>query len=352
MTSRQRVEIALQHKEPDRVPIDFWCSRAMAQKLEHAKGKPLGELLDDWDVDLRYAEGPRYIGPPLGPDADLWGVRRVSVAAGGESYSDVIEFPLASATTVPDIESYSHWPSADWFDYAPLRQQCETIRASGRVACFMGDRLNRIAQLKPAMYLRGVQQILVDLVASPQIARAIFRRIRSFYLEYERRALEAAGGALDILVTGDDFGTQQGPLLAPLVWRRFFKRRYRALFEPIRRAGKKVLFHSCGQIEPFLEELRDVGASAIWPQLPLFDHCRLARRCRELGLAVQLHPDRGELMQRARPREVREYIQRLVEEFDCLSGGSWLYFEVDPGFPWANVRAMFETAMELRATAH
>jgi hypothetical protein len=37
-----------------------------------------------------------------------------------------------------------------------------------------------------------------------------------------------------------------------------------------------------------------------------------------------------------------------VEEFDCLSGGAWLYLEVDPGFPWDNVRAMFETAMELR----
>jgi hypothetical protein len=48
---------------------------------------------------------------------------------------------------------------------------------------------------------------------------------------------------------------------------------------------------------------------------------------------------------------VREYIRRLVEEFDCLSGGSWLYLEVDPGFPWANVQAMFETAMELRAAA-
>jgi hypothetical protein len=39
-----------------------------------------------------------------------------------------------------------------------------------------------------------------------------------------------------------------------------------------------------------------------------------------------------------------------VNEFDCLSGGSWLYLEIDPGFPWANVRALFETAMELRKT--
>jgi hypothetical protein len=53
-------------------------------------------------------------------------------------------------------------------------------------------------------------------------------------------------------------------------------------------------------------------------------------------------------MQRATPQQVRTYLMRLVEEFACLSGGSWLYLEVDPGFPWANVQAMFETVMELR----
>jgi hypothetical protein len=45
---------------------------------------------------------------------------------------------------------------------------------------------------------------------------------------------------------------------------------------------------------------------------------------------------------------VRSYLLRLVDELDCLSGGSWLYLEVDPGFPWPNVQALFETAMQLR----
>jgi hypothetical protein len=45
---------------------------------------------------------------------------------------------------------------------------------------------------------------------------------------------------------------------------------------------------------------------------------------------------------------VRAYLLNLVEEFDCLSGGSWLYLEVDPGFPWANIEVMFDTVRELR----
>ncbi len=120
------------------------------------------------------------------------------------------------------------------------------------------------------------------------------------------------------------------------------------LFEPIRKAGKRIFFHSCGQITPLLEDLHLLGVDAIWPQLSLYDHRWLAHLCRELDLTVQLHPDRGDLMQRATPRQVQDYLLRLVEEFDCLNGGSWLYIEIDPGFPWENVQALFETVMQLR----
>ena len=88
--------------------------------------------------------------------------------------------------------------------------------------------------------------------------------------------------------------------------------------------------------------------NAIWPQLPLFDLRDLAKRCRDLRLAVQLHPDRGDLMQRRGPADVRAYIHKMLDDFDTRSGGSWLYIEIDPGFPWPNVQALFETAMELR----
>ena len=55
-------------------------------------------------------------------------------------------------------------------------------------------------------------------------------------------------------------------------------------------------------------------------------------------------------MQRGTPEDVRDCVYRLVDTFDPLSGGSWLYIEIDPGFPWENVKALLETAMELRAS--
>ncbi len=154
----------------------------------------------------------------------------------------------------------------------------------------------------------------------------------------------------DAIGVGDDFGTQQGLILSPEIWRRFFAPRYRELFAPAKRAGLKVIFHSCGAIGQLLEDLREVGVDAIWPQLPLFDHCDLARRCRELGLAVQLHPDRGDLMQRGTPDQVRAEVLRLCDIFDISGGGSWLYVEIDPGFAWVNVAALLNVVQELRNT--
>jgi len=195
--------------------------------------------------------------------------------------------------------------------------------------------------------LRPFDDVLVDIAQdTPEI-----NRLADLLAEhYSIMIANALAVGADAIAVFDDFGTQQAPMMSLKTWRRFFAPRYRALFEPAVKAGKGVFFHSCGGVGPLLEDLRGVGATAVWPQLPLFDHRELARRCRALGLAVQMQPDRGDLMQRRGPAEVRDHVRRLVDEFQTRGGGSWLHVEIDPGFPWGNVRALLETAMELRKT--
>jgi uroporphyrinogen decarboxylase len=194
--------------------------------------------------------------------------------------------------------------------------------------------------------LRPFDDVLVDIYNDT----LEINRLVDLLLEYNGTIIQnALLTGVDAVAVGDDFGTQQGMMMSPVVWRRFFKKRYKALMEPAVKAGKQIFFHSCGQIWPILEDLREIGVNAIWPQLQVYDLPELAHRCRQLGLVVQLHPDRGDLMQRSTPQQVRDYILHLVDEFDCLSGGSWLYLEIDPGFPWENVKTLFETAMKLRS---
>jgi len=214
MDSRERVFLALDFHEPDRVPVDFWGSSGFYRALRKTSGMDKEAFLNQHDVDFRYIEGPRYVGPPLechgsGTEVDIWGVPRRAVAVptpyGEETYKEVAASPLGDAASADEVDAYAHWPSPDWFDYTIVQAQCEAIRKKGRIVVFMGDRLNRIAQLKPAMYLRGTKQILLDMGLNPEMAGAIFSNIRRFYCAYAERIFASAKGKLDILLMGDEW---------------------------------------------------------------------------------------------------------------------------------------------------
>ncbi|MFH1085697.1 MAG: uroporphyrinogen decarboxylase family protein [Chloroflexota bacterium] len=272
MNSRERVLCALDHVEPDRVPYDLWVSPGCARKLERATGASLASLREAWDVDLDYIEGPAYIGPPLprgtdGSDVDLWGVRRapvtVQVGDGAEVYMEVTHSPLAAATTPEEVLAYPHWPLPDWFDYGGIAAQCRAIRARGRAAVFQGDRLNRIAQLKPALYLRGVEAFLMDLRLQPELCATILERIQAFYCAYAERILEAAEGQLDLVLTGDDFGSQRGPLISPALWVQFLGEGFRRYVALAHAYGLRVMHHTCGAVWPIIPLMIERGLDVL-----------------------------------------------------------------------------------------
>lgn len=268
MNSRERTFQALNFEKPDRIPIDFWMSKGLKNKIESTLNISEEMFLDAHDVDLRYIKGPTYIGPPLqkfsdGSEEDIWGVRRrpITVRTSGavETYKEVVNSPLAAATTVEEINDYNHWPSPDWFDYSNIEAQCEKIRKQERVVVFMGGRLNRIAQLKPAMYLRGVEEIFVDMSSNPDLAKAIFSNIRNFYDSYAERIFDAAKGKLDILLMGDDFGYQNGPLLSPNMWVDFLGKGFADYIDIAKSYNLRVMHHTCGGVRPLIPLMIERG---------------------------------------------------------------------------------------------
>jgi len=329
MDSRERTFIALDHQPPDRVPIDFWASSGFKRKLASATGMSFPDFLDTHDVDLRYIDGPAYIGPPLrrfpdGSDEDLWGVRRATVAVGppdaSESYQEVSHSPLAEARTVEEIEAYGRWPDPDWFDYGVVKAQCQAIRERGRVAVFMGDRLNRIAQLKPAMYLRGVERILIDMVEQPDLARAIFGRIRRFYRHYAQRICQAAEGSLDLVLTGDDFGSQNGPLVSPRMWADFLGDGFAEYVGLAQSFGLRVIHHTCGSVRPIVPLMIERGLDVLQSLQPEAADMDPRTLKSQFGDRLAFHG--GISIQRAlpfgRPHDVAVEVKDRIE---ALAGG-------------------------------
>ncbi len=355
MDARERVFLALNHTEPDRVPIDCWMTSAVSQRLRNHFGFSSQEqLLEHFDVDFRYIDGPKYVGPePLvhadGSVDDHWGVPRVRVEVGlGEHasvYREVIDFPLRTATSLEQIRDYPKWPSPDWFDYDCVGEQAAEARRTGKVVVFMGDRMNRCAQLKPAMYLRGIDQILMDLSLAPDIAEYIFQRVAAFYLEYARRTLEAAGGGIDILMMGDDFGTQKGLFVSPDMWRQFLRPGFKAFIDLARQHGCKVAHHSCGSIKPIIPDLIQCGLDILNPVQPdVHDMDRRElkqtfgdRLCFHGSISIQRTLPFGT------PDDVRDEVR---ERFETLGPGGGFIFctahNIQADTPTENIVALFD----------
>jgi len=323
MNSRQRVQLTLAHKEPDRVPIDLWASREVKERLPKHFGLATWDaLLDHWDVDLRVVFGPRYIGPPLrhtddGISTDLWGVTRREVAYGqgatGGIYREVLTSPLAGATTVKEVEDYPGWPSPDWWDYESIAAQCEAL--GGRCVVNAGDRLDRTAQLKTMMYLRGIEQIMYDMVVDPAIVDAMLERIVSYFIEYDRRVFQSAQGRFDIFMMGDDFGMQTGPLVSPDMWRRFFKPGFRAYIELAHSFGLKVMHHTCGSVRDLIPDFIDCGLDILQSLQPRARGMDLAELKREYGSDLAFHGgvDIQQTMPYGTPDDVRLAVRDLME---------------------------------------
>jgi uroporphyrinogen decarboxylase len=353
MNSRERTFLALAHRNGDRIPIDFWATGAVRRALETELGVASSEFLDRYDVDLRYIEGPAYIGPELEPGADIWGVARQNVTAGStgqtESYSEVTAAPLSRATSIAEIERYAHWPDPDWFDYSNVEAQCDAVRSQNRVAVFMGDRLNRVAQLKPAMYLRGTEEIFLDLAERPAMAAALFRKIREFYGAYLERILCAAGGKADIVLTGDDFGAQHGPLISAEMWRAHLKPGFADYLRLIKSHGATAMHHTCGSVVDIIPDMIECGLDVLQSIQPEAAGMSLTELKRRFGKALCFHG--GVSIQRTMPRGTPDDIRREVRRIAEIAkpGAGYIFctaHNLQADTPVANVIALMEAYLE------
>jgi hypothetical protein len=343
MLPRDRVLAAINFQAPDIVPLQIHSSPAGL--FEH--GQKLLDLMrhceedfgdsnrftmpappppEDWDADGRYHAfrtdewGTGWEYRIFG----IWGHRR--------------KYPLADLSALPAYRAPAP-PSCQGPEFEAQAQAARIHKQRYFLTGGAGHLFETMQSLRP------FQDVLIDVTLDTPEINQIADLVAENMVGYVRKAL-----ALDVdaVTFGDDFGMQDRPFFSPQVWRRFFKPRYKRLFEPVLRAGKQVFFHCCGYIPDLLPELADLGVRAVWPQLNAFDLADLAHRCRDLGLAVQLHPDRGELMQRSTPDQIRAYMRKLCETFDARGGGSWVYVEIDPGFPFENVQALFDAVQEIR----
>lgn len=199
--------------------------------------------------------------------------------------------------------------------------------------------------LEKACSLRKYEDVLEDLAFGDVHMIKLLDKLQ------ERMAIEIGDlleSGVDGIQFGDDYGMQETMLLSPKLFRDTFKPRLSELIAPIKKAGKKVFFHSCGYVLPIIEDFKEIGVDAIWPQLNVYNMEEFAAYTRSIGIAVAIHPDRSNLLTKSTPDQVKREMNRYIEAFRPEHGGSWFYLEIDNGFPYANIESMVDVIKDIR----
>ncbi|MCX5907577.1 MAG: hypothetical protein NTY64_10420, partial [Deltaproteobacteria bacterium] len=268
MTHRERVLAAINHRQPDKVPIDLGSTVdssivaggylrlakyfGVTPKVEitHRMMQTVNvdeKVLKSLDIDIRgiFPGAPdKSVATEISPNEyrDAWGCVRVKPS--GSYYFDQVKFPLQGDISVPDIVKYP-WPDPDdpgWTRH--LRPRLNWIRQNTDCAVVLAV---PAAFVHMSQYLRGFQDWFMDFIRDPNLLDTLFDAILEVNLRICRNILKEIGPEVDIILASDDLGTQNGLLVSPGHYKKHIHPRLEKYFRLIHDlTPAKILFHSCG----------------------------------------------------------------------------------------------------------
>ncbi|MCK4678013.1 MAG: hypothetical protein KAT48_07790, partial [Bacteroidales bacterium] len=277
MTSKERVQKALNHKEPDKVPVHMNATKWVVKKLKNTlrvqSDKDLLEALhiDVYDmrgIDLHTGIVPRYAGPENeffpenwgGSICSFWRIKEFENKTIAAWTHNMESPPLSSATKINECKKFK-WPSCDWFDFSALSKQLDewsdfSIMATGG------------SVFQHPTYLRGMDKLMVDMATNPKIANYFFDKFTDFYYEYYRRIFQAAGEKIDVFAVADDFGMQNSLLISPQMFDDYVTPRLKKMINLAHDYDIRFLLHSCGNIKELIPRFIELGVDILDPVQP------------------------------------------------------------------------------------
>ena len=383
MTSRQRVLCALEHREPDRVPIDLGGFQtgihkiAYGQLLDHLGldeeiltldpvqqlAKPSEEILRRFRVDTRYlcAKGPDGFNGTITKNTrkgrlwhdlkDEFGVVW-SMPDDQQMYMDISYHPLADAS-MKDIEDHP-WPDgSDPSRFSDLRAKATDLRNETPYAICTG--IGGVVY-ETCWYLRGLERWFTDMIENPAFCEAMLDRMLKFWTDFYTGFMREAGDLIDVVMIGDDLAGQDGPLFDPRFYVRVVKPRQKALVRHIKSlTNAKIWYHTCGGCKRFIPELIDNGVDILNPvqtSAAGMDADELKRQFGEKIVFWGAGIDSQHILPFAEPARVRREVRRNMNIFK--PGGGYVFnnvHNIQAGVPPENIVALFEAAYEFGAYA-
>ncbi|UCE07659.1 MAG: hypothetical protein JSW07_06385 [bacterium] len=193
--------------------------------------------------------------------------------------------------------------------------------------------------LERLQFLRGTENVYLDLAYNSIELRKLLEMLHEFYLE---DVTAWSQSNVDAVFLMDDWDANQSLLISPEMWRSVFRPLYMEYCEIIQRADKFVFFHSDGHIESIYSDLIEIGVDAINSQLFCMDIEKLAKQYKG-KVTFRGEIDRQHVLPFGTPDEVRQAVRRVRKALDDETGGVIAQCEWGKNNPRENIEAVFES---------
>ncbi len=401
MTSRERILAALNHREPDRVPVDFSGHRSSGiaavayPKLREFLGlppKPIRvydviqqlaiideDVLDRFGVDTielgrgfaldeeswsqwTLPDGTPCLVPswtPLERDDGRWVIRSKTGRVLGQMPDGVLYFeqtyyPFAECDDLQAVSTAleeSMWTAVASppgpIDCQLLSEGAKRLRekTDRAIIGLFGGNLFEIGQ-----FLYRNDRFMMLLAAEPQHAHDFLDKLVEIHLTNLERFLEAVSEHIDIILFGDDLGMQTGPMISPQMYREFFKPRHKLLWNRAKQlADVKVMLHCCGGVRELIPDLIEAGVDALNPVQISCSGMNANRLKAEFGADITFWGggcDTRDILPTGTPQQVTENVKEQVRILG--PGGGFVFQQVHnilANIPPANIVAMFDAVI-------
>ena len=378
MTYRERVQLALNHQEPDRIPIDLGAtivssiSTRTYNELEKHLGLPAEEvkmldyiqqlpyvsetLLKRFDVDFRMVQLPAATtsGLEIFEEGDYyaffdrWGAKLHMPKTGG-FYFDWVDYPIKEPT-MEALDAY-RWPQPDPEEVnAELGRLAKHLYETSDYA-LVGSAVIGGGIFEQPSRVMGMQNFLMSLLSEPAFADRLMGTITDIYIESCNRYLDQVGPYIQVFTYWDDMTGQNGWLIKPELYRKMIKPKQKRLVEAIKKkTDAKIFFHCCGAARDLIPDLIEIGFDILNPVQVSAKGMDTKELKAQFGKDIVFWGggvDTQRVLPFGKPQEVVDEVKHRID--DLAPGGGFVFaaiHNIQAQVPPENVVATFDTALQ------